>query len=92
VIAAQSFAPTANPTTAAIYALTAGALVFPAKTTAYLSGYISSKFAQIRLIEYLAAENPNLFCVSVHPGMVDTEIFRGSGANKDELPMDTRES
>ena len=92
LIAAQAFIPTANPTTAAIYALTAGAFVFPAKSTVYLSGYLTSKLAQTKLIEYLAVENPNLFCVSVHPGMIDTAILRGSGADPAQLPMDKGKS
>ena len=91
MIAAQAFVPFANPSSAAIYAITTGVLAFPARVTAYVSGYVSSKMAQVRLMEYLAAENPNLFCVSVHPGMVDTRIFRAAGATPEHFPMDTRE-
>ncbi|KAF2741681.1 NAD(P)-binding protein [Sporormia fimetaria CBS 119925] len=89
VIATQAFLPTATSTGAAVYALAASALMLPAKVTAYLSRYLSSKVAQAKVIEYLAIENLNIFACSVHPGMVDTKIFRGSGATLEQLPMDT---
>lgn len=85
----QAFLPTANPKRACLYTFAAGGFVFGAKATAYLSGYLTSKIAQSKLIEYLAVENANLFAVSVHPGMVDTKVFRGAGADPAKLPMDT---
>ncbi|KAF1953535.1 NAD(P)-binding protein [Byssothecium circinans] len=88
IIAVQAFVPNAKAG-AAVYAIAAGALVLPPKLTPYLSGYLTSKLAQLKVMEYLAAENPDLFVCSVHPGMVDTKIFRGSGASPDQLPMDT---
>ena len=57
-----------------------------------LSAYISSKLAQVKMLEFLAAENPNVFVASVHPGMVETEIFRKSGAKAEQLPMDKGKS
>ena len=53
-----------------------------------LSAYMASKLAQTKLIEYLAAENPNVFAASVHPGMVETDVFTKSGAKAESLPMD----
>lgn len=88
IIAAQAFVPNAKAG-AALYAISSGALALPVKYIPYLSGYISSKVAQGKVLEYLAAENPDLFVCSVHPGLVDTKIFRASGANPDQLPMDT---
>ena len=38
------------------------------------SAYSSSKFAQARLLEYISAETPDLFVVSVHPGCVVTDM------------------
>jgi short-subunit dehydrogenase len=61
----------------------------PPKHTPYISAYLSSKVAQVKVMEFLAAENPELFICSVHPGMVDTNILRGSGADPKQLPMDT---
>jgi NAD(P)-dependent dehydrogenase (short-subunit alcohol dehydrogenase family) len=54
-----------------------------------ISAYISSKLAQVKLLEFLAAEHPNIFVASVHPGMIVTDIFNKSGATPDMLPMDT---
>lgn len=31
---------------------------------------------QIKLLEYVAAENPDLFVVSMHPGVVDTDLVK----------------
>lgn len=43
------------------------------------SAYTCSKIAQVRLLEYVSAENPDLFVVSVNPGIVDTDMLRFSG-------------
>ncbi|EPS33805.1 hypothetical protein PDE_08767 [Penicillium oxalicum 114-2] len=86
--ASRVFLPTANADHAAIIALTA-AVVFPAARLRNLSGYITSKLAVIKFVEFLAAETPNLFAVALHPGMIDTKVFRGSGADPSKLPMDT---
>ncbi|KAJ4299953.1 hypothetical protein N0V90_005201 [Kalmusia sp. IMI 367209] len=88
VIAAQAFIPTANKG-AAIYGINAGAHALPPAFTPLLSGYLSSKVAQMKVFEFIAAENPELFVCSIHPGMIDTGIFQGSGADKSKLPMDT---
>ena len=53
-----------------------------------LSAYAGSKLAQAKVLEFLAAENPNIFVASVHPGMVDTDMFRKSGSRADAMPMD----
>ncbi len=89
MIAAQAFFPTANRTRAVVLAVTAGAACFPPKQVVGLSGYLCSKVAQIKTLEFLAAENPNMFFASVHPGMIETKIFLASGATPDMLPMDT---
>lgn len=88
MIATKVFLPTANPTRAAVIALTA-AVVFPASRLANLSAYISSKLTVIKLMEFLAAENPTVFAAALHPGMVDTSILRSSGADPSKLPLDS---
>ncbi|OCL12820.1 hypothetical protein AOQ84DRAFT_395440 [Glonium stellatum] len=75
VILAKAFFPTANSTRAAVLAVTGGALVLPPKQVIGLSGYLCSKLAQIKTLEFLAAENLNMFFSSVHPGMIETDIF-----------------
>ncbi|KAK8023734.1 hypothetical protein PG993_011800 [Apiospora rasikravindrae] len=76
---------------ASVVAVPAGAVAFPAAVTAGLSGYVVSKLALIKTVEYLAVENPDLNVTAVHPGMVDTPIFRKSGATPDSpmVHMDT---
>ncbi|KAH6861096.1 hypothetical protein BKA58DRAFT_443861 [Alternaria rosae] len=90
VIASQAFIPSAKAG-AALYTLAAGAAALPPAYTPGLSGYLTSKVAQTKIVEFLAAENPDLFACAVHPGMVDTGIFRGSGADPSHLPMDSAE-
>jgi NAD(P)-dependent dehydrogenase (short-subunit alcohol dehydrogenase family) len=53
-----------------------------------LSSYVSSKLAQAKLYEFLAAENPNVFVATIHPGMVETDNFNRTGASPENLPMD----
>lgn len=88
IIASQTFVPNAKPG-AALYTVSAGSIAMPPAYVPELSGYISSKVAQGKVLEFLAAENPNLFVCAVHPGLIDTDIFKSSGADPQQLPMDT---
>jgi len=90
VIAAQAFIPSAN-SAAAIYAINTGCATISSSYSAGISAYVSSKSAQVRLVEYLALENPELFVCALHPGMVDTLMFRAAGGDAEQLSMDTRE-
>jgi NAD(P)-dependent dehydrogenase (short-subunit alcohol dehydrogenase family) len=87
IIASQAFIPTAK-SGAAFYTVTSGAMAMPPAYTPGLSGYLTSKMAQTKVLEFLAAENSDIFFCAVHPGMIDTGIFRGSGADPAQLPMD----
>jgi NAD(P)-dependent dehydrogenase (short-subunit alcohol dehydrogenase family) len=60
---------------ARIVTLTTGAAyeVFPA-----LSAYGISKLAAFELMTYVAAENPNVVAVALHPGVVNTEMTTDS--------------
>ncbi|KAF9876189.1 short chain dehydrogenase reductase [Colletotrichum karsti] len=84
----KSFLSTTNPSHAAVVALTSGTTALPVSMLPGLSPYMASKLAQTKIIEFLAAENPNLFAVTLHPGMVETDIFKKSGAKAEALPMD----
>ncbi|KAL7809061.1 hypothetical protein V8C26DRAFT_412329 [Trichoderma gracile] len=84
----HAFLPTANTTHAAVLAVTTGTTALPATMVPGLSAYMSSKIAQTKLIEFLAAEHSNLFAATVHPGMVETAIFTKSGAKAESLPVD----
>ncbi|OBR09425.1 Short chain dehydrogenase [Colletotrichum higginsianum IMI 349063] len=84
----KAFLPTANPSHATVVALTTGTTALPAVALPGLSAYMASKLAQTKIIEFLAAENPNVFAATLHPGMVETDIFKKSGAKAEALPMD----
>ena len=89
-IAAQAFIATANPSATFISVNAAGA-VLPASIGAGLTGYMTSKIAAAKLIEYLAHEHPHLFVYSVHPGVIDTNLLRKAGLHESKLPQDTVE-
>ena len=89
MLAAKAFLATANKSHATILGVTTGTSGLPPAMLPGLSAYISSKLAQVKMLEFLAAENPNIFVASMHPGMVETDIFTKSGARADQLPMDT---
>jgi NAD(P)-dependent dehydrogenase (short-subunit alcohol dehydrogenase family) len=91
ILFANYFFPNANPTRAAALSVISGSMMMPTKMLLGLSAYQNSKLAATKTIEYLALENPNIFCAAVHPGMVDTPLFRKSGATPEMLPMDTGE-
>lgn len=42
------------------------------------ASYATSKIAQAKLYEYVAAENPRMRCYSIHPGVVKSEMSRKS--------------
>ncbi|KAJ5646918.1 hypothetical protein N7490_003290 [Penicillium lividum] len=88
MITTHAFLPTANPTRSAVVAFTT-AVFMPAAMLTGLSSYVSSKLTLIKVMEFLAAENPNVFAAALHPGIVDTANFRASGADARKLPMDS---
>ncbi|KAL8842835.1 MAG: hypothetical protein Q9176_002471 [Flavoplaca citrina] len=92
IIASAAFLPTANQTHATILGVTAGALILPPAQTPGLSAYLISKMAMVKTLEFLAVENPNVFVASMHPGVVDTDLFRKSGPKAESLPMDSSQS
>ncbi|CEL10647.1 hypothetical protein ASPCAL13763 [Aspergillus calidoustus] len=91
MVTSKVFLPTANPNRAAIVGLTSGPLVFPPSAVIGASSYFASKLALIKVIEFLAAENPNVFATALHPGMVDTPVLRKFGTDPKDLPVDKAE-
>ena len=53
-----------------------------------LSAYAGSKLAQVKVLEFLTVDNSDVFVVSLHPGMVDMDMFRKSGRRAEVMPMD----
>lgn len=92
MVAIHSFLPHRN-SGAVIVGVTAGMVNLPASLTAAVgcSAYVSSKMAQIMLLNYVAAENPDVMVVSVHPGVVMTDMLKELGIKEEELaiPVDT---
>lgn len=88
LLSLKAFVPTAAETGGAVLALTSQAVAFPVTHVPGASGYIASKLAQIKVIEYLAAENPALFAAAVHPGICDTAVLAKSGIKPHEVPLD----
>ncbi|KAI0480179.1 putative NADP(+)-dependent dehydrogenase [Xylariaceae sp. FL0804] len=84
----KSFAPTADPSHATVLALTSGMTAPPAKTLPGLSAYLASKLAVMKMIEYLPAEQPNIFAATVHPGLVESDMFYKAGGDPTKLPVD----
>ncbi|KAL8918189.1 MAG: hypothetical protein Q9172_005531 [Xanthocarpia lactea] len=84
----KAFLPTASPSRAVVLGVTSGAICMPPAMLGGVSAYIGSKTAQVKLLEFAAAEHPNIFVAAVHPGMVDTAMFRKSGAQPESVPMD----
>ena len=77
MVATHAFLPLRNKD-ASIIGLNANMVTLPASNPVSMgaSAYICSKFAQMKLLEYVSAENPDLFVASVHPGVVDTDMLR----------------
>lgn len=51
---------------------------------------MASKLAETKIIEFLAAEQPNVFAATVHPGLIVSDIFKKSGAKAEAVPLDKR--
>ncbi|SPQ23048.1 efb6c869-e10b-4306-a9b9-7bda8d414611 [Thermothielavioides terrestris] len=87
----RAFLPTANRSgdrQPAVIALTTGMLAVPLALGPLMSGYTAAKMAQLRVIEYLAAEHPDLFVASAHPGMYDTPLLASMQQPLDGVPLD----
>ncbi|KAI1270203.1 hypothetical protein F5Y18DRAFT_367519 [Xylariaceae sp. FL1019] len=87
-VAAKSFLSTARPS-AAFLTVISDVSVMPVAYLPGLSSYVTSKLAQAKILEFLAAENPEVFIATMHPGMVHTDNFNRSGATPEACPMDT---
>ncbi|KAK0793032.1 hypothetical protein LTR91_021050 [Friedmanniomyces endolithicus] len=71
----KTFMPSRNPDST-IISVNAGSIQVPGPFSAGFSSYNSSKFAVLKMFEILAVENPDVHVVSMHPGVVDTEMKR----------------
>ncbi|KAL8709247.1 MAG: hypothetical protein Q9220_005990 [cf. Caloplaca sp. 1 TL-2023] len=78
VVTAQAFLPHHKPG-AAMIGINAAMINLPASSpfATGSSSYIASKIAQVKVMEHIAAEHPDVFVASVHPGVVDTNMVQG---------------
>lgn len=88
----QAFLPTRNPS-ASIVGINANMISLSATHPMAhgSSAYVCSKIAQMKLLEYVAAEEAaDLFVVSVHPGVLMTDMVKdwSLGANLNESMLD----
>ena len=91
IIASHEFFPKANKDASVVAVGTAAAIV-PPSLTPNIGGYSSSKVAQAKLVEYFAAENPELFICTIQPGVIPTDMLVKASLNSGQLPMDTGRS
>ncbi|KAK8014315.1 hypothetical protein PG990_007611 [Apiospora arundinis] len=89
ILLAKHLIPKASEANSSFLTITAGGIQFPIEMLVGNSGYLVSKLALAKTTEFLAQENPSIFFASIHPGSVDTKIFRASGATPDMMPMDS---
>jgi NAD(P)-dependent dehydrogenase (short-subunit alcohol dehydrogenase family) len=67
----SAFLKSSSPSPTLVNVTTGAALLPPAPT---FSSYATSKITGVNVFEYVAAENPNIHVVSVHPGGVMTRM------------------
>jgi len=75
----QAFLATKPTPNATIIGISAGVVSLSAAHLVRSSAYTSSKMAAVKLLEILAAENPDVHVVSLHPGVVETAMYAKSG-------------
>ncbi|KAJ6100433.1 NAD(P)-binding protein [Penicillium canescens] len=61
---------------AAIVGISSAVTALPATAAPNSSAYASSKFAVIKLFEYIAEENPDLHVLTIHPGLIETDMAK----------------
>ncbi|MCJ1322344.1 hypothetical protein MMC15_007692 [Xylographa vitiligo] len=94
VVAVHAFLPTRSSAASIDLALSiginAGMINIPATRPPATgsSAYITSKIAQVKLLEHVAAETPDVFVVSVHPGIVKTAILDNSQLHTKDFLFD----
>lgn len=73
MVTALSFLPYRKPG-ASVLGVSAGSVCLPPGERPGGSAYNTSKLAQVRALECLAGECPDLHVVNVHPGIVKTQL------------------
>lgn len=89
MVTARAFLPSHNPD-ASVVGINSNLMTVPASSplAAGASAYCCSKFAQAKMLEYLAVEHPDVFVVSAHPGIVETDMLKASLMQPDPAMLD----
>jgi NAD(P)-dependent dehydrogenase (short-subunit alcohol dehydrogenase family) len=74
LIVTQAFLRVAASENAVLISVSAGAAHMPVTQLPGWSAYVSSKLAAVKVFEYVQAENPGLRVMSVHPGIVASDM------------------
>jgi NAD(P)-dependent dehydrogenase (short-subunit alcohol dehydrogenase family) len=74
IVTLNAFLPTKGEDAVVVSTSTAG-IVFPKNMTGGFISYGASKYALVNLIEYVAAEQPDVHFVNIHPGILETAMF-----------------
>jgi len=86
MIVTRAFFPTRNAD--AVFVGTATmAVSLPTSFVTTGSSYVASKLGLIKFLEVLAAENPDVNIMILHPGVVDTDMMDKSEM-RGKLPLD----
>lgn len=89
-ITAQAFLPTRGKD-AILIGVSSAAVTLPEEALLASSSYAGSKYALLKVMEILAVEFPDVHIVTIHPGVVETNMLEKSGM-VGKLPSDTRTS
>jgi NAD(P)-dependent dehydrogenase (short-subunit alcohol dehydrogenase family) len=85
----RAFLPFKGSERPVIVGTSTGGVNFPKDQAVGNSGYMVSKMAVASLMEYVAAEEPDVHVVTVHPGVIATAMY-DKFANPDLVPDDRK--
>ena len=76
-IIAQQFLRNCSDTGGVLIGINSSGALLPASSfTPSPASYASHKIAAAKLYEYVAVENPQIRCYSIHPGVIETDMSR----------------
>ncbi|KAH0555671.1 hypothetical protein GP486_006383 [Trichoglossum hirsutum] len=91
LILTQAFLNTAVSKDAVLINVSTAGVHVPVQYLPGLSSYSSSKLAAVKLFDYIQQENPGIRVISVHPGVIATEMNTKSAAGGVRLSFDDGE-
>jgi NAD(P)-dependent dehydrogenase (short-subunit alcohol dehydrogenase family) len=83
----RAFLPFKGADRPVVVGTSTGGVLFPKAMATGSSGYLVSKMAVASLMEYVAAEEPDVHVVTIHPGVIATAMY-DKFANPDLVPDD----